>query len=67
MREVTKDEFFADIGKRNVHPTPTGDWPYTSIFKTPEGHERGRIVDYLPEGQALTASRYYLPGRPHES
>ena len=56
MKQVTKDEFFATIGQLNVHPTPTGDkYPYTSIFKHPNGVEAGRIVpttgehDYPPQ------------------
>jgi len=41
-REVTKDEFYAAMNQ-NVHPTPVGKYPYTSIFKTPDGREVGRI------------------------
>ena len=63
MQEVTKEEFYKVIGKLNVHPYPVGNYPYTSIFKTPEGYERGRAVDYYPEGEALTKTRYYLPKR----
>lgn len=60
-RLVTKDEFWAAIGNQNVTPRPVGPWPYTSLFKTPAGQVRGKIEDYLPEGSALTKSRYWLP------
>lgn len=61
MNEVTKEQFFAAINLLNVHPSPEGRWPYTSVFKTPYGEAKGKIVDYLPEGSGLTKSRYYLP------
>ncbi len=60
-REVTKDEIFKAIGPLNVHPRPTGEWPYTSHFQTPSGEIRGTIEHYLPEGSALPKSRYWLP------
>lgn len=60
-REVSKNEFFKVIGPQNVTPYPEGNWPYTSHFKTPSGIVRGKIVNFLPEGSALTQSRYLLP------
>lgn len=60
-REVSKDEFYRVMGPLNVTPSPTGAWPYTSLFKTPRGNVVGKSVGYIPEGSALSATRYYLP------
>jgi hypothetical protein len=62
--EVSKDEFFQVIGPQNVHPQPVGVWPYSSLFKTPLGEVRGKIVGYLPEDSGYPEDRYYLPGAP---
>jgi hypothetical protein len=59
--EVTKEAFFRGIGRQDVTPYPVGPWPYTSLFKTPHGEVRGKIVDYIPEDSGLTESRYFLP------
>lgn len=52
--KVTRDEFFAALWKekRDIHPTPTGNWPYTSVFKLQKlgGVEWGRIVPIPGEG-----------------
>lgn len=62
MREVTKDQFYQSIGNQNVTPYPQqGPWPYTSLFKTPSGEVRGKVVGFVPEGAALEQKRYYLP------
>lgn len=60
-REVSMDEFYRHIGPQNVHPTPTGPWPYTSMFKTPSGDVRGKTEGYLPDGSRLPKNRYFLP------
>jgi hypothetical protein len=60
-REVSKEEFFAFVGKLDVHPTPVGNWPYTSIFKDRAGVERGRIVNFIPAGSALSVPSFFLP------
>jgi hypothetical protein len=60
MEQVTKTAFFAAIGKQNVHPSIVGNWPYTSVFKTPGGHVVGQIVSVVPEGKALAVSTYFL-------
>lgn len=60
-REVTKDEFYRAIGPQDVHPSPQGRWPYTSLFKTRAGVVRGKAEDYKPEGSGLTKTRYWLP------
>jgi len=42
---VSKAEFFAHVGPKDVHPTQLGDtWPYTSSFRSKAGVECGRIV-----------------------
>ena len=63
MREVTKEVFHQEVLTLNVHPQIVRNWPYTSIFKTPSGQERGRIELYFPDGRTagLTESRYLLP------
>ncbi len=58
--EVTKDEFYAAMGRMDVHPQPVGPYPYTSLFKTKSGEVLGKAVDYFPEGKALYETRYYL-------
>jgi hypothetical protein len=60
-REVTKDEFFNAIGPKNVHPTPEGKYPYTSVFYDPNRREHGRIVGELKDGTHTVVNRYYLP------
>jgi hypothetical protein len=59
--ETSKDEFYSIIGPLNVSPTPMGKWPYTSLYKTPGGEVRGKVVGYLPEGSALASKRYFVP------
>ena len=61
MREVTREEFHKTVLTLNVHPQIVGNWPYTSIFKTPSGQEKGRIEQFYPEGAGLPQSRYLLP------
>lgn len=53
-RQVTRCEFFAMIGPQNVHPQIMGPYPYTSIFKTPNGLEVGRIDN---QGRYLLANK----------
>lgn len=61
MRPVTRAEFFAAIGPRDVHPRIEGNWPYTSRFLTRAGRvEVGRIVDTIPQGSAFPVSAYFL-------
>lgn len=60
-REVTKEDFYSVIGPQNVHPRVEGKFPYTSIFVTPSGYERGKAIDYIPVGRALPETRYLLP------
>jgi len=40
-KKVTRDAFFKIIGPLDVHPTPLGDWPYLSVFKTRDGKVMG--------------------------
>jgi hypothetical protein len=44
FKEVTKEEFYAHIGPRNVHPRPVGKWSNEYGYKTEWVHqETGRI------------------------
>jgi hypothetical protein len=63
MREVTREVFHQAVLTLNVHPSIVGNWPYTSIFKTPSGQERGRIVEFYPDGMTagIPEKRYLLP------
>lgn len=61
-REVTVDEFFAAM-TGDVHPhIAPGPWPYTSLFRTRDRTVKGKLEGYYPEGSALAANRYWLPG-----
>ncbi len=59
MREVTKEEFYATIGKLDCHPTPEGTYPYVSYFKLRDRTVVGKAVDEQVAGRIET--RYYLP------
>ena len=62
FREVSKDTFFAAIGPLNVHPQiQPGPWPYTSLFKLPSGRVMGKTVNFLPPGEALPKTSFWLP------
>lgn len=60
MRQVTREEFHKAVLTLNVHPQIVGSWPYTSVFKTPTGEEKGRIEQFYPEGSGLTENRYFI-------
>jgi hypothetical protein len=62
-REVSRDEFFEVINKLDVHPTPIGRYPYTSLFKMRDGRVVAKIVDTLPERSAMPVSSYWLRSR----
>lgn len=54
MREVTKAEFYAFVGPKDVHPTPERD---RTLWKTPSGEvlaisTPGYIDSGLPESMA---------------
>jgi len=55
---VSKKEFFAKVGVLNVHPQIQAPevYPYTELWKTPDGVVRGRTVG-LPDG----GTRYFIP------
>lgn len=40
MRQVTRDEFFVAINPLNVHPDPTGRYPYTTEWRMQDGTRR---------------------------
>lgn len=63
-QEVTQEEFFRVIGPQDVSPRLVpGRWPYTSLFKTPRGEVRGKVVDMVEDietgGRLVTT--YFLP------
>lgn len=58
MIEVSKDEFFAIIGKKNVHPTPVGKFPYTSHWKD---QRTGKVVGISePIDKRGVNDRYFI-------
>ena len=58
--EVSREQFYRIVGKKNVHPRIVGKWPYTSLFQDPHGMVHGKVEGFIPEGQALAESRYWL-------
>lgn len=57
-KEVSEDEFYAVIGPQNVHPRiVNGSYPYTSVFMTPSGQEKGKAIG----GEPGTERKYMLP------
>lgn len=60
MKRVSKEEFYSTVGPLNVHPCPVGNYPYTSLFKTPTREVKGKIVESLPEGKAIPVSEYFI-------
>lgn len=42
--QVSEPAFWASIKKLNVHPRPSGPYPYRSDFVTPDGHVMGRMM-----------------------
>lgn len=58
MRRVTRGEFYKNIGPLNVAVTPTGEYPYKTIFKLQRGGEMGMIVDH--ECGSLLLQEYFL-------
>jgi len=62
LSEVTRDEFYREIGPQNVTASIVNDrWPYTSVFRTPSREIRGMIVGFLPEGSASEQKCFLLP------
>ena len=61
MKQVTKEDFFKVIGPINCVPCPEGKYPYTAIYKTPEGKEVGRKVETLVDGKYPPVKTYFLP------
>ena len=63
MRSVTKDEFYAFLGNRDVHPLiQPGPYPYISIWKLRYGGEVvGKIVGRC--GQGRSWNEHYVSER----
>ena len=65
LGQVTKDQFFAAIGKCNVHPRIVGSWPYRSEWRLQAGDRRligvSQEEPKAPEHpNGLTETIYYL-------
>lgn len=64
MRQVTKEEFYRKVGPLNVHPSPTGSYPYTSEWKyldySKHGQLFGKSVGRQDGGNTVTD--YYIAG-----
>ncbi len=61
LKEVTYEKFHATVGQMDVHPKVVGSYPYTSEFRDRWGRERGRVVDYHPNGhKGLVESKYFV-------
>jgi hypothetical protein len=60
-REVTRDEFWAEIFPQDVHPRICGSYPYTSVFMSRSGIEKGRIVEFYPRVDGEPQKQYLLP------
>lgn len=56
MRKITGSEFWQHVmeAKIDVHPSIVGKYPYTSIFKTRDGVEVGRIVSTVINDEKVT-------------
>lgn len=60
-KEVTRDEFYAAVGKQNVHPYIVSDkYPYTTEWKTPSGQLVGKIVPKIGAYPHLYTDTYFL-------
>ena len=62
LQQVTEEQFYGIIYSQgfNVHPTPEGKWPYTSIFNFPSGKEFGRHMEELTDGHHPVKSTYFI-------
>lgn len=56
---VTRDKFFAHIKPLDVHPSPQGKYPYTSIWRSRAGQARGKTVDFFENGTAGNVKTLY--------
>jgi hypothetical protein len=53
---VTKEQFFAVINELNVHPRPTGKYPYVSQWEMQDG-SRALVGVSAESGYTLHVSR----------
>ena len=61
-REVSEAEFYSTIGPQDVHPRILpGSWPWTSVYVTPHGIERGQVIDITTAGGGTIRKIYKLP------
>lgn len=55
-REISRQEFFATVGKMDVTPYPHGRPPYTSNWKLRSGEIVGKVVD-----RRMSPNLYLVP------
>lgn len=55
---VNSEQFWRVIAPLDVHPKMLGQYPYLSVFETPDGKERGRIEASFVAGRVVNT--YYL-------
>ena len=61
FREVSESEFYGAMNPLDVHPYPTGDYPYTMMWRLRDQQIVGQSIDYRPDGSGLLQTRYLLP------
>lgn len=62
MKQVTREEFYKEIGKENVNITPIGSYPYKTNFSL----KNGRVIGYIQDTENPDISEYYLAAHPTE-
>lgn len=61
LKEVSKEEFFATIGPRNVHPEIVGNkYPYTSVYRSPDRVVHGKVTETLVNGKYPPKFTYFI-------
>ena len=61
-REVEEDEFYRVIGPQNVHPRiEPGSYPWATVYVTPNGEQRGKVIDITTNHGGTEENRYLLP------
>ncbi len=54
-RTVSKEEFFATVGRLDVHPRIVGRWPYTSFWEDSARRSHGK--------SSHSPTRYFVPAK----
>ena len=64
--EISKEDFYASIGRLDVHPSlQPGGYPYTALWLTPTREVRGKSVEHVIAG--IHGTRYFLPNKEKEN